>query len=354
MDLYVQPEEWDEVKQCARITKDREKERRINAILTKQKGRIEDLFFEARMSGTALTPSIFIEELDNKPVLESLVGFIEKEIQNERADREASTIKQYGTLLMHLKGFRPAATFGDISFEFVQEFDRWLKKKDIGENARAKYHTMFRKFILLAIKKRRRITNPYLEFKAKSVDVERTWLNVEEVDDLVQLYKSVTLGKQLQRALRQFLFQVFTSVRVSDIHLLTHQDVQGSMLVLMPQKTRNLRKVVKIPLSDFSLQLISEADGKGDLLFTALPDPTTNKYLKEIARAVGIKKRMTTHVGRHTFGFLYLVMGGKLEELREIMGHSDLKTTQIYTHTDYDRKVAGIRKFDEVFKVATS
>jgi len=44
-------------------------------------------------------------------------------------------------------------------------------------------------------------------------------------------------------------------------------------------------------------------------------------------------------------------MGGKVEELREIMGHSKLETTQIYTHTDHDRKVASVLRFDEVFKV---
>lgn len=352
MDFHLQESEWDEVRQCARIQKDKERERRINAILTKFKGRIEDLFFEARMSGTALTATAFTEELDNKPILESLVGFIEKEIQNERADREKSTVKQYGTLLKHLKDFRPAAAFGDVSFEFVQDFDRWLKKKSIGDNARAKYHTMLRKFILLAIRKRRKIRNPYLDFKIRSVEVDPTWLSVEEVDDLVRLYQSRTLGKQLQRAIRQFLFQVFTSLRVSDIHQVSKADVQGDMLVLMPQKTKRLRKLVKIPLSDFALQLIADGDGKGDLIFNTLPDPTANKYLKEIAAIAKIKKRITTHVGRHTFGFLYLVMGGKVEELQEIMGHSDLKTTQVYTHTDYDRKVAGIRKFDDKFRIA--
>jgi site-specific recombinase XerD len=59
-------------------------------------------------------------------------------------------------------------------------------------------------------------------------------------------------------------------------------------------------------------------------------------------------------VGRHTFGFLYLLMGGKVEELREIMGHSKLETTQVYTHTDHDRKIAGVRRFDEVFKMTIS
>lgn len=352
MDLYLREEEWDDIKQSARVPKDREKEARVNAIVAKYRGRVEEMFFEARMSGQALSAQAFAEELDNKPALESLTEFFEKEIEKERADKEPSTVKQYVSTLGHLKAFRPDATFSDISFDFVQGFDRHMRSRKIGDNARAKYHTVMRKFILLAQRKRRRITNPYELFKVRSVAVERTWLNVEEVDALVTLYKSETLGEVLQRALRQFLFQVVASVRVSDIHRLTRQEVHGEMLVLIPQKTQRQRKVVTIPLSALALRLIAEGGGKGEFLFAAIADQTVNNCLKEIARISGIKKRLTTHVGRHTFGFLYLLMGGKVEELREIMGHSKLETTMVYTHTDHDRKVAGVRKFDEVFRVA--
>jgi site-specific recombinase XerD len=351
MDLYLRAEEWDDIRQAARVPKDREKEARVNAILAKCRGRVEELFYEARMSGVPLSPQVFAEMLDNKPALDSLAEFIEKEIEKERADKEASTVKQYVSTLRHLQDFRPAATFSDVSFDFVQEFDRHLRRKKVGDNARAKYHTVLRKFILLAQRKRRRVPNPYEQFKVRSVPVERTWLTVDEVDALVGLYRSKSLGTPLQQALRQFLFQVVASVRVSDIHLLRRGDIEGDMLILMPKKTRRQRKIVKIPLSDFARQLITDGGGKGDMLFDAPADQTVNNRLKEIARIAGISKRMTTHVGRHTFGFLYLLMGGKVEELREIMGHSKLETTMVYTHTDHDRKVAGVRKFDEVFRV---
>jgi len=352
MDLYLRAEEWDDGRQVARVVKDREKEARVNAIVAKYRGRVEEMFYEARMSGAALSPKAFQEELDNRPALDLLAAFVEKEIEKERLDKEPSTVKQYVSTLTHLRGFRADATFSDVSFEFVQDFDRYLRKKKIGDNARAKYHTVLRKFILLAIRKKRRISNPYEQFKVRSVPVERTWLTVEEVDLLVGLYKSGTLGEQLQQALRLFLFQVVASVRISDIHLLRRADLQGDLLVLMPRKTKRQRKVVSIPLSNFARQLIADGNGRGDQLFEDFRDQTTNARLKELAVVAGVKKHLTTHVGRHTFGFLYLLMGGKVEELREIMGHSKMETTMIYTHTDHDRKVAGVKKFDEVFRVS--
>lgn len=351
MDLYVKEEEWDSLRQICSIKKDRERENRINAVLAKYRARVEEMFWDARMSGAGLSAAAFVDELDTRPVLDSLVNFIDQEIEREKLDKEESTVKQYRSMLMHLRGFRPNATFADVNFDLVREFDGYMKKKGIGDNARAKYHTVLRKFILLAKKKRRRVENPYEQFKVRSVDVERVWLTVEEVDNLVRLYQSGTLGKPLQHALRHFLFQIVTSVRVSDIHQLTRSDIEGDMLVLIPKKTQRLRKVVRIPLSNLARQLIKEGEGKGGKIFEYLADATSNIRLKEIARIAGIDKHLTTHVGRHTFGFLYLLMGGKVEELREIMGHSKMETTQIYTHTDYDRKVAGVRKFDEVFRL---
>jgi integrase/recombinase XerD len=351
MDLYLRESEWDDAKQVCRISSDREREARVNAVLAKTRSRVEELFFEARISGSALTPSRFVDEVDNRPALDSLAEFVEKEIEKERADKEASTVKQYVSTLKHLRAYAPSAAFADVSFEFVQGFDRYLRKAGIGDNARAKYHTVLRKFILLAQKKRRRVTNPYEMFKVRSVAVERVWLTVEEVNSLVALYRAQTLGEQLQRALRHFLFQVVTSVRVSDLHHLSKDDIEGGLLVFSPQKTKRQRKVVKVPLSGLARQLIADGGGKAGRLFDVPADATTNLRLKEVGAAAGLKKRLTTHVGRHTFGFLYLLMGGKVEELREIMGHSKLETTQVYTHTDYDRKVAGVLKFDEVFKV---
>lgn len=352
MDLYLYEGEWDDVRQSARIPKDREKEARVNAILAKYRGRVEELFYEARMSGMALSPQQFAEELDNKPALDSLVEFIEKEIVKERVDKEISTVNLYRSTVMHLKAYKASATFADISFDFVQGFDRYMRMQKLADNTRAKYHTIVRKFVLLAKSRRRRVQNPYAEFKIRSVDTERIWLNVEEVDTLVRLYRSGTLGTGLQQSLRQFLFYCIASVRVGDIRRLTRKDVEGDMLILIPKKTKRLRKVVPIPLSVFAKQLIAEGRGKGEFLFEDVADQTVNTRIKEVMKIAGIKKHITNHCGRHTFGFLYLLMGGKVEELQEIMGHSKIETTMIYTHTDHDRKMAGVRKFDEVFRVA--
>lgn len=351
LDVYCRPDEFDAGKMLVRIQKDPDRTAKINAVLAKYRGRVEELFFEARLSGQALSAEMFIEDMDTRPALASFIDFIEKEAEKEKADKAESTVKSYATVLGWLRKFRPAVTFADIDFEFVQDFDRFLKKGGIDDNSRAKYHRVIRKFVLLAQRKRRRVKNPYAQFKIKEVKVDRIWLSVEEVEKLVRLYEAATLGQKLHLTLRHFLFQVVTSVRVSDLKRLEKSDIEGDLLVFRPEKTKYLRKVVKVPLSDLAKRLIADSESRGDLLFDVPAEQLMNRRLKEIGQAAGLSKEITTHVGRHTFGFLYLLMGGKIEELREILGHSKIETTMVYTHTDHSRKMAGVKRFDTYFKV---
>ena len=55
-----------------------------------------------------------------------------------------------------------------------------------------------------------------------------------------------------------------------------------------------------------------------------------NSYLKEIADICGIKKNLTFHIARHTFATLCLSKGVPVESVSKILGHTNIKTTQIY------------------------
>lgn len=92
-------------------------------------------------------------------------------------------------------------------------------------------------------------------------------------------------------------------------------------------------KRINIPLVPLAENLINET------LKTFFELPTTqefNRTLKDLAHKAGINKKLSAHVGRHTFGFLYMTTVGNLFSLKEILGHSNIVTTERYAHLDED------------------
>lgn len=55
-----------------------------------------------------------------------------------------------------------------------------------------------------------------------------------------------------------------------------------------------------------------------------------NEYLKEIGTICGIGKELTFHLARHTFATLTLTKGVSIESVSKMLGHTNIKTTQIY------------------------
>lgn len=90
-----------------------------------------------------------------------------------------------------------------------------------------------------------------------------------------------------------------------------------------------------IPLLEIPLQLIEKYKDhpqcqKDGLLLPVLSNQKMNAYIAEIADLCGIKKHLTTHVARHTFGTLMLANGVSIENVAKMLGHSDTKMTRHY------------------------
>ena len=133
-----------------------------------------------------------------------------------------------------------------------------------------------------------------------------------------------------------FLFCCFSGLRYSDVQKLTWGEITVSPEGCAQIET-NMQKTGKdiiIPLSDNALKWLPERGEmpSGSRIFYKLPDQVTNAdvRLKTLIKKADISKHVTFHVARHTFATLTLTYGADLYTVSKLLGHANIRTTQIY------------------------
>ena len=117
------------------------------------------------------------------------------------------------------------------------------------------------------------------------------------------------------------------------------------------RKGRQKTKIMcNIPLMEIPLKILekystNEYCKKHGVLFPVLCNQKMNAYLKELADICGIKKTLTTHVGRHTFATFALANGVSIESVAKMLGHTNVQMTRHYARV-LDRTV--IREMSQI------
>ena len=140
---------------------------------------------------------------------------------------------------------------------------------------------------------------------------------------------------------RAFLFSILTGLRHSDIQTLKWKQIQQTskgtwQAVVIQQKTK---RPDYTPVIQQALQLCGiRPDDDVALVFEGLTDASwISRPLKVWIEASGIKKHITFHCGRHSYASLLLENGVDIYTIKSLMGHTNVKTTQIYTHVSNEQ-----------------
>lgn len=167
--------------------------------------------------------------------------------------------------------------------------------------------------------------------KPRAEEKTRAYLTLEEVKKIADTeYRP---DNDIKPA---FMFACFTGLRYSDIHKLTWGEItvgpDGTMR--LDTKMKKTKKDIFIPLSDNAIAWLPERDNAPDNahIFYKLPDQVGNAdaRLHSLTKKAGITKHVSFHVARHTFATLTLTYGADLYTVSKLLGHSNMRTTQIY------------------------
>lgn len=224
-------------------------------------------------------------------------------------------------------------TFEQVTPEWLEGvrhfFENQAKTKSANQISKATasaYFNKVRAVINAAYAKGIINRNPLVQVKGiKSESTERTYLTIEEVRSLV---KTECRYDVLKRA---FLFSCLTGLRWSDINKLDWLEVSQfdgvHRITFNQQKTKALQY---LDITQQAFALMGEQEKQGRVFQGLKYSAWMNVELLRWCMAAGISKHVTFHAGRHTFAVSLLSRGVDIYTVSKLLGHSEVKTTQIY------------------------
>lgn len=251
--------------------------------------------------------------------------------------RSRRSLRRYETVYRHLRDFlRKRYQLADIRFNhitlnLITAFESYLRvDKGFKTNTVWVYMTTFKHILTLARANGVMRSDPFVGYKNRFEQVDRGYLTEEELRTLM-LFPVSDGTERLVRDL--FVFAAFTGLSYSDIKALRWDNVRpmfdgNTWIITRRRKTRtpsNLR-LLDIPLGILERQ----GDHTRETVFRIPSNNCCNEYLIALGQKCGIRTRLTFHIGRHTFATLSLSKGVPIETVSSILGHTSIRTTQIY------------------------
>ncbi len=234
--------------------------------------------------------------------------------------------------------------FRDLNEQWCNSFKEFLlnsksrksEKKNLATNSAVSYFNKIKAAMKQAFKDGILQTDVNSKVKPiKAQETVRQHLTLEELNRLVQTPCNYPLMKKAA------LFSALTGLRFSDIQKLKWSEVeriegQGVLITFHQKKTKGMEV---LPISDQALRLMGDERNDSELVFEGLTySAYNNKHLFQWIGAAGISKDITFHCFRHTYAVLQLQKGTSIYTVSKMLGHKDLKTTQLYANIVDEQK----------------
>lgn len=332
-----------------RILKPNKYENYLNERLSAIENRINMIRWDLEREGQAITAKAIKERFLGKKGEENrLLDFIEiviAEMAAKPQEYSAHVLRHYAQCRDKLREYLTTINSVEITLDkftrrHIDGFELYLLKtpslvtgKPISRNTANNMLKKLKSAFNNAIRKELISRNPFFGFKLVLVKPNKVALSYEEILAI----SSHPLGgnESLKKVRDIFLFSCFTGLRYGDAIHLRKEDIKEDRngrfwIELKQQKTGN---IIHIPLLAPAKALYDKYQTSRNITGFVLPpfsNQKINAYLKQIAMMVGIRTKLTHHIGRHSYAVLLMNNGVDYKVVSEMMGHYSIRSTETY------------------------
>ena len=340
--IYLQPQHWD--KQSAQVV-GHPNATDLNAFLFERLIHLQGIELAYWKRGIQPTLALIREAVTKKKEVNvNFLQFAKTSIRD--SDKKAKTKCNLMGTVRILERYRPGMDFADLTYPFLRDFELYLRDRGITTNTVGKHMRQLRTLTNEAINEGyiSQDAYPFRKFKIKQEKSGHEFLTPNE---LRKLERIVLDDSKDQHILDAFLFCCYCGIRFSDFRRLKSENIvmlnRSRWLFIRMQKTElEIKLPLELLFDGKALDVVAKYDSVEQL--SDIPNNAdTNKILNVIAGKAKIKKHITFHTSRHTCATLLIYQGVPVTTVQRVLGHTSLKTTQIYSEVLSDTIVKDLK-----------
>jgi len=255
-----------------------------------------------------------------------------------------NTLAAYRSDLKIFNKWLAEKSFISVNSKHIQDYFSDRQKNNIGSSTQARILTCLHSFYqylltnqLIKKEPTEQVTHPKLEKKLP------VFLNIQEVEKLLEAPSSSSLFGQRDRAMLELLYSC--GLRVSELINLSYHNINLKEEFIRIHGKGNKERV--LPMGEIAIDYLMKYEtnarpmllksGQSDSYFlsnrgSAMSRQNFFYIIKAYANQVGIDKPLSPHTLRHAFATHLVQKGADLRSVQLMLGHSDISSTQLYTH----------------------
>jgi integrase len=290
---------------------------------------------------------------------DNLFNWIENKSAKLKEQERIKTKITYDNALISIKKYckKEKLSFYDVTLDFLRGYEKWLiEEQENSYTTLSIYLRCVRAIFNDAIEEGIIVREAYPFGRRKyEIPAGKNIKKALTLSEIQKIYNHVAPEYSSEDRWKDFwIFSYLCNgANVKDICLLKYKNISEGTITFLRSKTKNSNrkqlKPIVVMLSDEIQNILNKwgnvnkqpdsyifpilsKDMNAERI-AATVDQTTqniNKYIKRIAKAEGITKKITTYTARHSFATVLKRSGVSTEFISESIGHADLKTTENY------------------------
>jgi integrase len=299
---------------------------------------------------------------ENRNIADSVSFAFDKSIKDLRNEKHISTAISYKCAKNSIETFKKNLTFAEITPGLLKEYENWMLEQGnstttVGiylRNLRTIYNKQGIDLSVYPFGKKR--DQKYPIPTGKNIKKALT------IEDVAKIYNHTVPKNSTKEMARDYWIFLYLSngMNVKDFCLLKWANIDGEMLTYVREKTKSQNEPTKISvaLKPETRKIIKKwgqrSTSKDAYIFPHINHQMTdeqqykvvkqlvktiNKYMKQIARELGINKGITTYYARHSFATVLKRSGATTEMISELLGHSSVIVTKNYLDSFEDDEI---------------